>query len=588
MVTSELSLLNKTDWIDFRDAVFSRTDKADLIVAIARKMPRLLEYLDYIGQSIPPIVTERALPWISNAELRRIHARFCDDVLNVGTTASHYTDYALNRGLKRASIVVYARREQHQDRKEQNKLSKHGLKVFESFNEESYWRFETALPQLLLSTGKPYDLDFPIISLPISDSDASRSVEEWLSLLRRLYPSVNNLTTPSQRRAGVASFSLIEPLKISLGSFTDAYDKRHPPIVKIRLYIDTNQKTLHIVPMCIPAFQSVSLQSSTVITDPDLNNLYLNLRKRFNDGSPFPLEPLYNLVIYLISHEYGRLFLSKFKQLLEHLDDRKPTLSTTDLCFIFGKNVALELQDFLGERLLQDTTLIPIRDTELVSPPFEKPLNLDLVKEVVEKLRKRKYECCPVTVLIRESLRILDKIVEANDPKDIHMTDYSRLRTGFSLCDLWWIAQEICTDDDKPQYEEMSFLLDYYVDLGVIVPVVGLVDKSYCRVYRRGEADPIEYARFIHQLLKEHDKVYPTSPLTTTWLTKILAAQSIYHIGIVPLDPVFDFMGTVPYWNNPQVVEKHTITALEFLYNMGAITYEDPKKTKEIEPSLFD
>jgi len=182
---------------------------------------------------------------------------------------------------------------------------------------------------------------------------------------------------------------------------------------------------------------------------------------------------------------------------------------------------------------------------------------------------------------------VWDDLTEANDPRQASELAYPRLRTGFSLCDLWWIARELKAVDDASSFTNMSFLLDYYVDLGVIVPVVGMVQDTYWRIYRRGEADPVEYSRFLHGLLKKHEEKWPDSPLDTTIFTKIIAAHAIYHRGSVPVDPFFGRMGTVGYVRQPEVVEQHTLTMLDFLHNKGIIRFDIPKAEDDEQQRLF-
>jgi hypothetical protein len=136
-------------------------------------------------------------------------------------------------------------------------------------------------------------------------------------------------------------------------------------------------------------------------------------------------------------------------------------------------------------------------------------------------------------------------------------------------------------------FEEMSFLLDYYIDVGAVVPVVERVQDVYFRTYRRGEADPIEFAQLVNALLKKHEENYPDRPLMKTAFTKILSAMAIYYGHLLPLRPVFEYRGMVPRVVLDDEIETSTEDALEFLHRKGAITFEDPREQGPANGQLF-
>jgi len=128
--------------------------------------------------------------------------------------------------------------------------------------------------------------------------------------------------------------------------------------------------------------------------------------------------------------------------------------------------------------------------------------------------------------------------------------------------------------------EELSFLLDYDVDIGVMIPVVTENENLYFRCYRKGEANPLEFSQYMHDLLREHEKVFTGTHLQTTHLTKILAIMAIMHPGYLPLRPSFELYGTVPYIILTDKTEPLFENALYFLYRKGIIDYK--KLPKEL------
>ena len=54
LTADKAEILDAEGWKAFMDAVFDPRSKPDFVVAIARKMPRLLEYLGYSGEKDLP------------------------------------------------------------------------------------------------------------------------------------------------------------------------------------------------------------------------------------------------------------------------------------------------------------------------------------------------------------------------------------------------------------------------------------------------------------------------------------------------------------------------------------------------------
>lgn len=586
VVRSHSGYLDSPSWMEFCNRLFDRNRQPELVVAIARKMPRILEYLGSITEAPCAVVTDRALSWVSNDKLYKGETIFCDDVLNVGSTLTHYVQYAQKHGLTNIRVNVYAQREGKQHLHRASPLSKLDLSVFRTFDERSYWQFETALPQELLSNGKPYEVDFPIISLPLSSADALRSPEQWYEALNQRFWSVHNLTTLSQRKAGVTSLSVIEPLDLAIGQLLPMYKSNVIPIVKVRLFISKSEHRMRVVPMCIPGIPTNDLQFSGNLFGNELDEIWGFLSKKPLDGGLFPDEPRYNLLLYLLSFEYGRFFLPHVRHCLSEEFNTDARLSEIDLQFLFGRKIGRELQEQLELRLS-----IPIREVGKLQSSMtrehpQRPLKDNLYSKVVERLVESNYQGAMPSQVIPEVMRIIDEIVGAEEPVGNQYPDYLRLRNGLPLCDLWLILNKICTDVDNISLEQMSFLLDYYVDLGAIVPVVEEFDGVYLRTYRRGEADPVEFAQFIHGLLRRHENIFSDSPLRKRFFSKILAVLGIYHPGKVPIAPMFEFKGTVPFVVWPDKLMQEAEEAIGFLVRKQVIRFE-PLPVKEEDDQLL-
>lgn len=573
-VTEREAYLDSKSWQKFCDSVICPEQPPRTVVAIARKMPRILEYLGVTQNAHCPVLTERALPWLekSDSESNKIH--FCDDVLNVGTTLHHYAKYAIDNGLGSVQLKVYACRRERYEGYNSTPLSNFSLSVSEIFDKKRYLRFETALPQELLTLGKPYDIDFPIISVAISEEEALRSSEDWYDIFSTQFSSVHNLTTLSQKEAGITSISIMEPISLSGDYVFFGRTAGIIPIVKIRLYISAREKIIRIVPIFAPPVSANDLQDRKTFFKNEIDSLFSSLSDKVRAGSPFSLEPIYNLFVYLLSFQYGRMFLPYIRKCISLGDEVIPTLSQVDLEFLFGRQVAQEIREVLGRLLRKDIADSNLSESFPSYPRPKKPMKEKLVQKVLKILEEERYKRAKVHQVFQEAIRIVDKLYHGNDP-DLSETfpSYKRLRKGLSLCDLWWLSCKMCSGA-SPSFEEMSFLLDYYVDLGVVVPVVEEINGIYLRTYRQGEAKPIEFAEFLHGLLAERKSL---EPLGVTHFTKILTALAIYFPKQVPFVPTFGLRGGVSNTKNPETIFMDVEDALKFLSRKSIVNIL-PKK----------
>ena len=199
-----------------------------------------------------------------------------------------------------------------------------------------------------------------------------------------------------------------------------------------------------------------------------------------------------------------------------------------------------------------------------------------LYESVYNVLKEEGFEGDIPARIFRRAMRVIDEVVRGSNPDDPSCITYERLRNGLPLCDIWLLLNKLTVFGSAVSFEYASFLLDYYVDNGTVVPVVEEIDGSYYRTYRSGEADPVEFSEFIHNLLKKHQKMYPKHPLSVTAFTKILSAIAVYHPNKVPLDPVFEFHGRVPYMISSDGVVKQLNDAVQYLVRKHVITITQP------------
>ena len=577
-----IGYLDVEDWMEFRDSLCDPDDPPQFVVAVARKMPRILEYLGAHAKKMPcPVVSERALPWLAARKPLEGHVVLCDDVLNIGTTLSHYALYARKLGFERVSVRVYARREKKREIQDLGPLANLRVNVRHSFDETAYRRFESALPQELLKIGKPYDIDFPIISLPLQKEQAARSPEDWLDALSECFCSVHDLTTPTQRDVGVTSMSIIDPLDVDHQRRWTCGSPHMIPTLKVRIYISQRDQLMRLVPMCVLGVPETALSGGVAPFHGDLGRLFSSLSPQAKAGSPFALESPYILATYLASFEYGMDFLQHVSRDLFGADRQRADVEESDLCLLFGPHLAGELRSQLRAHLRTPRSRQQLRAHLPAYDACRMAAKSDLLEQVRLQLVADGYKGSAAAEVFRQTMRILDDIAKAEDPPSGAYPDYARLRSGLPLMDLWLLARDVCAEGDSLSYEHASFLLDYFVDVGVIVPVIESMSGVYCRTYRQGEADPPSLEETVHALLVLHAKHFPTQRLTTTAFAKILSALAVYHPQRIPLLPVFARRGRVPYVVSSGELTRQEEDAIAFLRRRQIIRIEAAEKNED-------
>lgn len=567
----------------FADRISVASASGSAVVALARKMPRLLEYLG-VMDGASNVVSERALPWLEPSALRNLPTVFCDDVLNVGSTLNHYADYARRRFGIAPQILVYAHKVPEAFPLSKSPLTKYELEVQEKFTADAYWSFETALPQELLRGGKPYDIDFPVVEVGLPRAAAAFQPSDWYRFLSSIFPRVHNLTIATQADSGISSFTLMEPAPVAARW---PAVKGYTPPGKVRVYVSSRERLMRIIPIVIPPVAESDLGDASSLPG-DLQPLYSKVTRNVAEAEPFPLEPRYNLLVYLLSFDYLRHVLPRLLSCVPGGIQSAPALPVRDLQLIFGPTVAAELAAALNVLIAKPSGIAA--DEEEVASDDEQEIiaaKPELVNQIAAELTRRRFAGESAPRLFREAFRILGDLTGASDSTSLdRFPDYDRLRRGLALADLCAIVRRCSSVKISTDY--LSFLLDYYIDIGAVVPVVEVINEHiYIRTYRRGEADPIELAQFIHNLLREHSELFPDKPLTKTAFTKILSALAIYHGAKIPLEPVFEFRGVVPFIASEAGVTEQLEDAIEFLDRQGYISLEPLPSEPDAQRRLF-
>ncbi len=147
-------------WATLADKV--REFDPDVVVLVARKMPRLMEALHLDLGSNAICVSDKAIPFVQK-DLRNARVAIVDDVWNVGTTMLHARDKVLAAGPSTIRLFALSAKDMNEARRQGVNLILGG-----SLPEDQYKTLVGSVPRVLKLMAKPYDVDFPIIQTLLS------------------------------------------------------------------------------------------------------------------------------------------------------------------------------------------------------------------------------------------------------------------------------------------------------------------------------------------------------------------------------------------------------------------------------------
>jgi hypothetical protein len=453
----------------------------DVVVLVARKMPRLAECFDLDFGHGPFIVSDLAIPFI-HRRLAGARVAIVDDIVNVGSTLRHAqksaeacsasTTRMFALGARKASATILEGVEY----------------VWPSpLNERDYARFVMQVPTVLHHLRKPYDLEFPILPCRLTAPFRSaHDIHLWLADHYGTH-AVRSLSQSSPA-TGLVRFSLDLPTA-------------GPGNRKLRLYLDTRTGLCYVVPFAIPPRLEMVCPAS--LAHPFAIG-FLKAVMESLDGCPegaalWREEPATRAFLFAASLDYGLHVLGQLSAILSLSGD--VPVSFPDLELLFGPVRA----DFEGTEAAP--TLQPVSAGDWAAEKPESPFYFFLRspgrgQELLNRLRDRAHSMCGFT-LFSEIFDELARSVGASDPQDylldwpysrqeIKEAPYLRLRIGPTFDDLVAIYAALHHADQNgplPVRNQVSAILDFAIDSGTVVPTIARYEDRLYRVYRKGESE---------------------------------------------------------------------------------------------------
>lgn len=463
-------------WYDLAERV--RSFRPDVVILVARKMPRLAEYfhLEFGDRSL--VLTDLAIPF-AHRFLSGSRVAVVDDAVNVGSTLQHAHDCVVACGAAAVQLFAMSRRDVDQT------ISVSVDYVSSTpLGDQEYESLVAQVPETLSSLAKPYDLEFPTI--PCRFAPPFRDVSllhRWLC--DRYGPEVvHDLTTVSQ-----------------MPRLTLDKHRGNEGNNKLRFYLDEAELICNVVPFAIPS----DLQQQAPVRNSQVARLLEDLHEPLAscpaDAVLWNNEASCRARLFCYSLDFGLSALGDLGDIL--ILDEPCGYNIEDAELLFGP-VARSSARIMSSLELADA------DTRLESTDAEHPCNhspflarccafedgafLDRVRDA--------SAASDVASLFAALFDRVALLVGATDPgsysldwpfsrEEVRERPYLRLRVGPTFGDLVELMGELNSQtwhDVLPMPNLVSTILDYAIDSGAVVPTLTCYDGCLCRIYRQGES----------------------------------------------------------------------------------------------------
>lgn len=470
-------------WLELAARV--REFQPDVVVLIARKMPRLAELFELKFGHSCLVMSDLAIPF-AHAFLKNARVAVVDDVVNVGTTLQHSASCLRACGAEEVELFSLGRRAR----------SPRDLRVHcvysEPFDDLRYNRVVGSVPEAIRALAKPYDLVFPTI--PCRLALPFRTAGQVLARLSDRFGSAAVHHLPSQASGRGPSRVTVDLPGGLCGN------------CKLRLYFGEEEKVCNLVPFIIPPRLS---RDSFEIASPSAKHLLKRLQAALRGAPPeaslWKGEALCQALLFVASFDQGLRLVDELSDVLSLRGNAQ--YDQRDAEMLFGPAVVeSSLASFINET---DSSLVGkcVEGWTIGESPFLK----EFTRPEIIALIKSRASSLDAYSTFTAIFDVLAEQVGAADPSQYRLTwpytkkqvltkPYRRLRVGPTFDDLVALIDCILGNvrsagrGTLPLRHVVSALLDYAIDSGTVVPTIARYNSGYYRIYRKGERDEHDLA----------------------------------------------------------------------------------------------
>lgn len=535
----------------------------DVVVLVARKMPRLFEALRLDVGEGTICVSDQAIPFI-HKKLWQARVAIVDDLWNKGTTMLKARERVVEAGARSVRMFALGARDAAA-------AANAGviLAYSRSLSDESYDAFVNSVPRRLRLVAKPYDADFPIVRCMLQ-APFSNWKQCWGWLQSQFGTAAHSTTMEEQLQSNFARAAV--DLRTELGW-----------IVKARLYFDFASCTCNLVPMALaPSLTLSNVYPENTLARKSYAALECVIREACESSEQQIRDGLGRASAFCDALMFLDEILASLAPLLQR--EMQQPFSFPDFSMQFGPrstDVLLSSTTLEGDEIDGKVISDFMRARSALGP---QPL---LADERISGRATGHARCrMPVQLVLDALLQDLANVVGSEFPENYALdfpytreqvaTDpYLRLRIGFSYSELVQFFRsnlpKTGTPNSATAESVVSELIDQFVDMGAIVPTIALHSDPCVRIYRKGESNPqwdeevkrvdlalrsLPPAKQRHLIKEDRARV-----------TKIAAILSIS--GFSTLQPGAAERGTVAMLGGRSVVEREDVELTLLLHRLG-------------------
>lgn len=521
----------------------------DVIIALSRKGPRILEVLKNTGllKLISPVLTEKALGALPAGSLNNKKVVVFDDIIISGTTIAELVTKIANQHDADISVIAIAVDQETIKLEYSSELNyniqvKNGtvksFRVLASLplSPDTRFSFCDSVVRSFLILNKPYDVDFPIFYVKASELEliklcSCRKEHKVYSVATSRATSMGfeRLTIiPNHCRSQILKLGSLAPAACSF--YFKEKNATASSILKTRIYWDSSQNNLTIVPMFTFPLNRNSKEPFFIDKLGFLNDL-IGVVLKYTNSEEECILLQYRLYCYLVNILWGYITLSElytcgFNWLVF---DINKLINKSDIISIFGHLLADDIVSLISLKKddiikairwaasLDDkeqigNNIISITDNTHLFDAKRKSLIETIKDRVLSFSNQEDYLARKLSSIFQGMFYEIELGSQKRMEKSgLKISEAKRLQIGFNSNQLFSIVTDICGYPvTKNINKEINLAYDYLVDLGVMIPLFYLTDDGFFeRVYRYGE-DALVLLKsvcFFATLLFELDKL---------------------------------------------------------------------------------
>lgn len=516
---------------DFNDWFASVIEevKPALVVGIARGAIRLLQLQSaYRILGDAPVISDHALPFISDSDIKSKKILVFDDSVIFGSTMSKIRDYLIGRGaiVFCASYVVdrfnfYGETKPGSSRYGiPSKFCNIAIRIKHRLWASAIRRHHDILIRSLLQTPRHYNLDFPTFCFRVPKYSAA-DIPYLITLFYKtnIFRGLFDVSSSASSEHGIYRYTgLFQPLSWNLFPKDGLFCRRYS---KTRITFIPRFGEIQLTPIPQLTIADGILYDDVNFADDTLVSLWHRLHPPYHREDPFYHQALFRMLTSFVAITMGEIIARQSASVLHReFPVKQIRLLADDIKCVIGIANFEALKQILSH--FRSLDVIPGSPTEKLGTivDFHEPFDSNLLRATADAWRRYPDLKPHPGELIYEVLgKVFLTLRAVTDSPECRRNnpDMSRLEVGFSYGAIRRLLHEECGIELTP--EEISLAMDMCVDNGQCVPKVILQDSVRLRAFYSGEGedsqDTMQFKNAMHKGYSDflrQKRVHPLSP----------------------------------------------------------------------------